>query len=40
MVIILMMQYACTFGVELQLDNMAANYFFTRFKLDQATVTT
>ncbi len=22
--------------MELQLDNMAANYFFTRFKVDQA----
>ena len=31
-----MMQYACTFGVELQLDNMAADYFFTRFKLNQS----
>ena len=29
-------QYACTFGVELQLDNMAANYFYTRFKVDQS----
>ena len=35
-VIILMMQYACTFGVELQMDNIAANYFFTRFKLNQS----
>ena len=36
-VVLLMINYACTFGVELQIDNIAANYYYTLFKVDQST---
>lgn len=35
-VIILMFQYACCFGVELVMDNAAASYFNTTFKLSKS----
>jgi NNP family nitrate/nitrite transporter-like MFS transporter len=34
-VLILILQYACTFGLELAVDNMIGEFFTHRFKLDQ-----
>jgi len=34
---IIMLQYACTFGLELAVDNIIGKFFTTRFKVDQLT---
>ncbi|RUS25946.1 major facilitator superfamily domain-containing protein [Jimgerdemannia flammicorona] len=36
-VIVLMLQYACSFGLELAVDNVIGNFFYVRFGMDQTT---